>query len=324
MIDCIMEDGSKPPSNLTFKISGYLAELSKSSPAVKRQFFPSAEEVEDGGLGEDPLEEDSHVLVKGLVQKYPRRVLLVLTISCCAYCRFCTRRRMVDDDSRGTLTNKEVDEIVKYLKGHKEINEVIISGGDPLSVSERFGYVIDKLKELENLKILRIHTRVPVSNPKLINEKLVKVLKGIRKQIVYLSIHFEHPDELTKETMTAVEKIRKTGAILLSQSVFLRGVNDSVEVLKELFTRLVELGVRPYYIFRCDPVKGAGHFMVPFEKEREIMTRLRSELSGIACPTYVIDAPGGSGKVPVPLGYWGKVGRKFRDYLGEEIGVVGP
>ncbi len=139
---------------------------------------------------------------------------------------------------------------------------------------------------------------------------------------IYLSLHFEHPDEITAPVIKVVSRLRGAGAILLSQSVFLKGVNDDYEVLKELFNRLVELGIRPYYLYRCDPVVGSEHFIVPFDKEIEIMTKLRKELSGIACPTYVIDTPNGSGKIPVPLNFWQFDKKSFTDYNDKEIKII--
>ncbi|MFA4826805.1 MAG: KamA family radical SAM protein [Candidatus Shapirobacteria bacterium] len=315
----------EPPSNLVFKINPYLRKLAGVSAAVKRQFFPSAEENEVCDFSsEDPLDEDKNILVKGLVQKYPRRVLLELTMSCAAYCRFCTRRRMVSDIKKGQLEKKDIENVVDYLKKHEDINEVIISGGDPLMAQDILVYALEKLSKLKQLTILRVHTRVPVSNPRLVGKKVLDAFARIKKQAFYLSIHCEHPDEITKEVTLAISKIRKTGAVLLSQTVFLKGVNDSVETLKNLFTRLVELGIRPYYIYRCDPVKGAEHFLVPFEREIQIMTDLKKEVSGLAYPMYVIDAPGGSGKVPVGLNFWKGEKRAFWDYEGKRIEVVGP
>ncbi len=267
MIYSIMKSEDEPPSSLVFKVTPYLERLAGKSAAVKKEFYPSPKENEADGCGcEDPLLEEPNTIVKGLVQKYPKRVLLELTLSCAAYCRFCTRRRKVDDLVQGRLTREDVDEVTKYIKEHKDINEIIFSGGDPLMSPEMLEYGIEKLSGLENVKIIRVHTRVPVVDPGAIDERILDIFRKIKKQAFYLSLHFEHPDEITEEVEEVIGKFRKLGAILLSQSVFLRGVNDSVDVLEKLFNRLTELGVRPYYIYRCDPVKGAMHFMVPFKK----------------------------------------------------------
>lgn len=316
-------DDDKPPGSLVVSISSHLRKLAKKSPAVKREFYPSEEEsLCSASSYIDPLLEEKFTKTKGLVHKYPSRVLITLTASCAAYCRFCTRRRMVGDIEKGKLTKGDVDKMVEYLNSNKSINEVILSGGDPFTVPDLLVYTISKIKRLKQIKIIRIHTRVPVSCPSAVTPEILKAIKSIKTKPIYLSIHFEHPDELTKPTIRAVKAIREAGAILLSQSVFLKGVNDSFKVLRELFTRLSELGIRPYYLYRCDPVRGVEHFMVPFEKEIEIMTKLRSVLSGIACPTYVIDTPNGSGKIPVPLEYWKFERQKFKDFDGNQITVI--
>ncbi len=300
----LITDEEPPPNGLVFQVSPHLAKLSENSPAIRRQFYPSDDELQiSDETYEDPLLEDSHVVTKGLVHKYPSRVLVTLTMTCAAYCRFCTRRRIVSDMEKGKLTSADVDNMVKYLTAHPEINEVIFSGGDPVTAHNLLIEAIDKIRALPQIKVIRVHTRTPVSQPSLITPKLLKTFKQI-EQPLYVSVHFEHPDEMSPETLTVIKKIQKTGAILLSQSVFLKGVNDSVEVLEELFNRLIQIGVRPYYIFRCDPTKGVEHFIVPLEKEIAIMTELRKRLSGLAWPTYVIDTPNGSGKIPVPLDFW--------------------
>lgn len=309
------------PNGLVFSVSNHLKKLAKKSPAVKREFYPSDEEYKCTQMSyDDPLLEDENTKVKGLVHKYTNRVLVLLTMSCAAYCRFCTRRRIVSDINGGLVTRSDISNMEKYLLSHPEINEVVISGGDPLTAPQLLIYALNKFKKLKQIKIIRIHTRVPVSNPKLLNAKLLNSIKLI-KQPVYVSVHFEHPDELTKLTIKAIHDLRKAGAILLSQSVFLKGVNDSYSILYQLFSSLATIGIRPYYIYRCDPVKGAEHFIVPFEKEIEIMTKLRSTLSGVACPLYVIDTPNGSGKVPVPLNFWKFEKNSFTDYEGKLINL---
>ena len=312
----------KISAGLVVSISNHLKKLAKKSSAVRREFYPSVEEYKcTAAAYDDPLIEDEHTKVKGLVHKYSSRVLILLAMSCAAYCRFCTRRRIVSDITGGLVTRSDISNMVKYISSRSEINEVVISGGDPLTAPKKLIFALNQFKKMPQIKIIRIHTRVPVSNPKLLTADILQAIKKI-KQPVYVSVHFEHPDELTPETIKAVQKLRLAGAILLSQSVFLKGVNDDYSVLRTLFTRLSELGIRPYYIYRCDPVKGAEHFIVPFEKEIEIMTKLRTNLSGIACPLYVIDTPNGSGKVPVPLNFWKFDRTKFKDYQGSNISLT--
>lgn len=303
------------------KISKHLKKLAKKSRAVRKEFYPSKKENKYSKRAFiDPLLEDKFTPLKGLCYKYPKRVLVEITMNCASFCRFCTRRRKVSDIKKGRLGKENVDKMVDYFKARPEINEVIFSGGDPLMVNQNLLiYALRKFSHLPQIKILRVHTRVPISNPKLLTRKVLKAFSEIKKQPFYVSIHFEHPDELTPRTIKAIKDLRKTGAILISQSVFLKGINDSYKVLKELFTKITELGVRPYYIYHCDLVKGIEHFIVPIEKEIKIMTKLRKNLSGIAFPFHVVDTPNGSGKIPVPLDFWRFDKSHFKDFKDKKI-----
>lgn len=306
------------------KRSGHIDRLSSVEPAVARQFVAAEEEDarRAGGIS-DPLLEDAHQAVRGLIHKYPNRVLLLLTAECAAYCRFCTRRRMVSDIERGRIGEGDIERWADYLRAHPEVTEVIFSGGDPLFVSdELFSLALERICALPTIRVVRIGTRVPVSAPEMVTDAKLDVIRSVR-QPVYVGVHFEHPSELNTETVAALSRLRKAGAILYSQTVFLSGVNDQFETLYELFSRLVEVGVRPYYIYRCDPVEGALHFQVEFEKERRIMTSLRRKLSGIACPTYVVDTPNGSGKIPVPLEFWDVDCSSYRDFHDESHEICG-
>ena len=255
------------------------------------------------GKNTDPLKEEKKSPMKGLIHRYPNRVLILLTLNCAAYCRFCFRRRIVSDIQAGILNNNDLNCIVAYIKKHSKIKEVMISRGDPLTqpkVLERF---LKKIIPLKQIEVIRIGTRLIVSDPQQIDNGILRILKLVKKQPLYLLLHFEHPDELTPETKKAVQKLRSTGAILLSQSVFLKGINDQVSVLEKLFEELVALGIRPYYILHNDEPKGTKHFTVDFKKERKIMTALRKRISGLAYPTYVYDQPEGTCKVPLPLDF---------------------
>jgi len=317
------ETDSEPPGNLIVKISPHLKSLAKKYPEIKRQFFPSSEENKSSKkCFSDPLVEEDFLKTKGLYHKYPKRVLILLTLACASYCRFCTRKRRISELKDAQLNEKDIKNIVEYLNKHQDINEVIFSGGDPFMSPKLLISAISKISLLPQIKIIRIHTRVPVSAPELVRKNLVSALGKIKKQALYISLHFEHPAEITKPTVKIINDLKKSGAILLSQSVFLSEVNDNFETLAELFTRLSELGVRPYYIFHCDPVIGSEHFIVPLKKEVEIVTKLRKELSGIACPTFVIDTPNGSGKIPVPLDFWEFENRSFKDYNDKKITVI--
>jgi len=301
------------------KTSEYIRELMNHSEAVRLQFEASAAEMDSQQCSDDdPLMERQYEVISGMINKYGNRVLCLLTSECASYCRFCTRRRLIAETEHGPATRAQIDDWVGYLEGHPEVREVIFSGGDPFTVDDAlFDYALSTVGQLGTVKVIRIGTRAPVSDPTLVT---VPKLESIRSldQTAYVSIHFEHPSELTDRTRTCLKGLQRSGAILFSQSVFLKDVNDDYQTLFDLFTNLFEIGVRPYYIYRCDPVEGAMHFRADFDKERRIMTQLRAGLSGLACPTYVIDVPHGSGKVPVPLGFWDSETSAYTDFLGEK------
>jgi len=308
---------------LATRLSPYLQGLTKKCPAIAKEFIPSTKEGEDEtSTFEDPLIEEQHTPTRGLVHKYDNRALVLLTMNCAAYCRFCTRRRKVSDIEKGILTESDIDNMVRYVKDHPEIKELIFSGGDPSTVPVLLKKALKKFTVLPQIKIIRVASRLPVVNPSMVNRQLISALSVVKKQPLYIMVHFEHPAEITPEAVNAVKKLQKVGTMLLNQSVFLKGVNDSVETLYELFSKLVEIGVKPYYLYRCDPVKGAEHFIIPFKREVEIFTELRKRLSGLATPTYVIDAPNGAGKIPVPLNFWKCDQGGYKDFNDKEAKVV--
>lgn len=239
-------------------------------------------------LLKDPLMEEKFTKMKGLVYKYSGRVLVELNNICPIYCKFCTRKRETFKKEKWQLNNKEIKNVLDFLDKNSEIREVIISGGDPLMSPVELIFLLKKIEKLENIKIIRIHTRMPITAPKYIDINIFDYLADFKKT-VYLSIHCNLAKEITVESIEVFNKFRKVGVILYSQSVLLKGINDSVEKLQNLFEKLLELGVRPYYIYRCDSVIGLENFIVPLKKEKEIMTKLREKISGLACPIYVID-----------------------------------
>jgi len=301
------------------KTSEHIECLMVCEEAVRRQFEVGEEELcQDFQADSDPLREKEHEVVPGMINKYGNRALCLLTAECAAYCRFCTRRRLVSDIERGRVDRAHVDRWVDYLAAHPVVKEVILSGGDPfIADDDLFGYALDSLSAVDSIKVIRIGTRAPVSDPSLVNCGKLDAIHRMDKP-VYVGIHFEHPAEITRRTVCAVKDLRRAGAILYSQSVFLKGVNDDYQTLHALFTRLLEIGVRPYYIYRCDPVPGAMHFIVDPAKERRIMTRLRRTLSGLAFPTYIVDAPDGSGKIPIPLDFWDADTTSYTDFQGKK------
>lgn len=301
--------------NLLSKTTPHLDNLIKNHPEIKKQFVPSGEEQNSANITlYDPLLEENHTVVKGLVHKYDNRALALLTMNCGAYCRFCTRRRCVSDIKKGILTEEDLDNMAKYLIDHPQIKELILSGGDPLTVPVTLKSALSRFAHMPQIKVIRVGSRLPIVNPEMINDAVIEALGLVVNQPLYVMLHFEHPAEITPETIAALKRLKTVSSMIFSQSVFLKGVNDSYETLYELFSRLIEVGVKPYYIYHCDPVKGAEHFIVPIQKEVEIMTKLRKNLSGLAYPTHVIDTPNGSGKIPVPLGFWETNLSSFSDF----------
>jgi lysine 2,3-aminomutase len=292
---------------------------------IRLQVVPREDEllVSPGDM-EDPCGEDHDSVVDGLVHRYPDRVLLLALDTCAAYCRYCTRSRLVSQGELDPLTRR-LDAIVNYLTQHTEVRDVLLSGGDPLLMSEdRLDELLGRLAAIPHIEFLRIGSRVPGFLPQRITPQLVAVL---RKYRVWLSLHFSHPRELTPEVAQACDRLADGGIPLGAQTVLLKGVNDDVQVLKDLFQGLLKIRVRPYYLYQCDPVVGTGHLRTTVAKGMELMAGLRGFTTGYAVPTYVIDAPGGGGKVPVQrdsiLSYEnGQV--LLRNWAGETFSYVDP
>lgn len=263
---------------------------------------PQIGELFDGPfLTEDPLSEEEDMPVPGLVHRYPDRALLIATSACAVYCRHCTRKR-VTGHREGVMTRAELDRVVAYLRRHPEIRDLIISGGDPLTLATGvLQEILALLRGIPSLEIIRIGTRAPVTMPMRITDELVQMLR--RYHPVYVNTHFNHPVELTPESAEACLRLADAGIPLGNQSVLLKGVNDSAEVLETLFRALLRIRVRPYYLFQCDLVQGVEHFRTPISRGLEIMEYLRGRLSGLAIPTFVVDAPHGGGKIPLLPNY---------------------
>jgi lysine 2,3-aminomutase len=242
---------------------------------------------------------------KGLIHKYNSRVLIMLSYTCAANCRYCERQDRVGTgrDKEGMLTEHDIDDIYNYMKHHTDINEVIFSGGDPLTNPKVLRYACFRLSKIEHIKIFRIHTKLPINNPLAVNFDLLEEIVGL-KPVFYLSIHVNHPDELNESSIPVINNIRKLGFIMLSQSVFLKNINNNIDVLERLFTILSQIGVRPYYIYHCTNIPTNKHFVMSIKEEMLIMTELRNRLSGIAFPTHVIDLMNAVGKIIVPTNHW--------------------
>ncbi len=268
----------------------------------------------------DPCGEDSHMPVPGLVHRYPDRVLFLVNETCSVYCRYCTRSRLVGSGKHQV----EFGEVYEYLRNHPEVRDVLISGGDPLVMSdEKLEGIIQNLRAIPHLDIVRIGSKIPVVLPQRITDDLVNMLKKCHP--FYMSIHFLHPAEITPEVEAACNKLADAGIPTFSQTVLLKGVNDDPAVMKELMLKLLKIRVRPYYIYQCDPVQGTTHFRTSVDKGLEIMEHLRGHITGYGVPTYVIDAPGGGGKIPISPDYIvsrepGKITlRNFRNQVYEYI-----
>ncbi|MEC9484586.1 MAG: lysine 2,3-aminomutase [Candidatus Izemoplasma sp.] len=276
-------------------------EKGKRDP-IYLQAIPQMEELHYGiHDSDDPLHEDADSVAPGLTHRYPDRVLFLITDMCSMYCRHCTRRRFAGQQDSGSKLD-HVEQALAYIREHPEVNDVILSGGDALLVSdERLEYIISELRKIDHIGVIRLGSRTPVVMPQRITPKLVNMLKKYHP--IWVNTHFNHYKELTEETKHALDLLADAGIPLGNQSVLLKGVNDCVHVMKKLVKRLIKLRVRPYYIYQCDLTKGIEHFRTPVSKGIEIIEGLRGHISGIAVPTFVVDAPGGGGKIPVMPNY---------------------
>jgi lysine 2,3-aminomutase len=271
---------------------------------IARQFIPDpAELVVRSEELADPIGDDVHSAVEGVVHRYPDRVLLKLVHVCPVYCRFCFRREMVGPRGRGTLSPRQLDVALDYIRGDHRIWEVILTGGDPLVLSaRRLRTAMRQLAAIDHVKIIRVHSRVPAVAPALITRELVRALCS-RTQATYVVLHINHTRELTKDARTACARLIDAGIPLLSQSVLLRGVNDDPATLAELFRALVENRIKPYYLHHADLAPGTAHLRTTIPDGQRLMRALRGTLSGLCQPTYVLDIPGGAGKVPAGPAY---------------------
>lgn len=279
-----------------------LMDLNDPEDPIRKQAIPSADELyfapEESA---DSLHEDTDSPVKGLTHRYPDRVLFLLTDRCASYCRHCTRRRLVGQTDN-SMPKEQIDACIEYIRNHPEVRDVLLSGGDVFMQSdEMLEYVISSLREIPHVEIIRLGTRVPVVMPQRITQDLCDMLKKYHP--IWVNVHFNHPNEITPESAAACAKLADAGIPLGNQSVLLAGVNDCVHVMRKLVNDLVKIRVRPYYIYVCDLSLGLSHFRTPVSKGIEIIEGLRGHTSGYCIPTFVVDAPGGGGKVPVMPNY---------------------
>ncbi|MGH7538212.1 MAG: KamA family radical SAM protein [Gemmatimonadales bacterium] len=283
--------------NFEFRISPAMVDLIQApDDPIWRQYVPTVQEleIEDGLV--DSLAEDAHSPVPNITHRYPDRALFLVSPVCAAYCRFCTRRRKVGDPEK--IPMAQLESAFAYLAQHTEIRDVIMSGGDPLLLSDRrLNEICARLRTIPHIEIIRIGSRVPCHLPERITPELCAILQ--RYHPLYINTHFNHPDELTPAAVAALGRLADAGIPLGCQTVLLKDVNDDPAVMKLLMQKLLVARVRPYYIYQCDQVAGAEHFRTTVEKGLEIVQALRGWTSGLAVPHYVIDAPGGGGKIPL-------------------------
>ncbi len=279
-----------------------LIDGSNSDCALRKTIVPSKKEFVRGiGEADDPLGEDGHSPVPGLVHRYPDRVLLLALDFCSTYCRYCTRSRVV---GHGEIApnEKRLELVFDYLKRTPQVRDVLISGGDPLAMSdEKLDWLLGRLRQIKHIEFVRIGTKMPAVLPQRITPELTRVLRKYHP--LWMSLHFLHPDECTPEAAKACNRLADAGIPLGSQTVLLKGVNDNVDTMKSMVQKLLTMRVRPYYLYQCDPISGSSHFRTPVEKGLEIIEGLRGHTTGYAVPTYVIDAPGGGGKIPLQPNY---------------------
>ena len=278
----------------------YLSLIDTDDPhdPIRKQSIPTINElyISPDDL-QDPLHEDSDSPVPGLTHRYPDRVLFLITDMCAMYCRHCTRRRFAGQRD-AALPTERIDKAIDYIARTPQVRDVLLSGGDALLMSnDKLEYILKKLRDIPHVEIIRIGTRTPVVMPQRITDDLVNMIKKYHP--VWVNTHFNHPNEITPESTEACARLADAGIPLGNQSVLLRGINDCSHVMKKLVTGLVKIRVRPYYIYICDQSMGISHFRTPVSKGIEIIENLRGHVSGYAVPTFVVDAPGGGGKIPV-------------------------
>ena len=274
----------------------YLSLIRNRGDAIHRQCIPDIREITDEKGWEDPLDEEGNSPVPGLTHRYPDRVLFLVASQCAMYCRFCNRKRKVGYSSM--VSKESIREGLAYIRGHREIRDVLLSGGDPLLLENgKLHRILSDLRSIPHVEIIRIGTRVPCALPQRITTQLARMLKEFHP--LYINTHFNHPSEITASSSLACKRLADAGIPLASQTVLLKGVNDDSVTVKRLMRQLLAIRVRPYYLFQADLAKGTSHFWTPVSKGPEIIAGLQGHTSGLCIPHFAIDLPGGGGKVPL-------------------------
>ena len=311
--EAVMRHKGSLPVGITPYYASLMSRHDADDPLRRTHIPVGTEYLQTPGEADDPLGEDHDSAVPGLVHRYPDRVLFLVTGTCSTYCRYCTRSRMVGAvGGEYSFSKSQWEKALAYIEAHTEIRDVLLSGGDPLTLAdEPLEYLLTRLRAIKHVEFLRIGTKVPVVLPMRVTKSLTRILKKMHP--LWMSIHFTHPSELSKEVTESTARLADAGIPLGSQTVLLKGINDEVETMKSLYHGLLMRRVKPYYLYQCDPITGASHFRTPVEKGLEIIEGLRGHTTGYAVPHYVIDAPGGGGKIPVVPDYL--VGRDGEDVV---------
>jgi lysine 2,3-aminomutase len=290
-----------PLSITPYYLSQIMVNNYKNDPIFKQSFPSPKELIISNADMEDPLAEDEDSPVKGITHRYPDRVLFHISNKCAMYCRHCTRKRKVGDIDF-IPTKEDILKGIEYIKSNSSVRDVLLSGGDPLLLPDDFlDWILTEIEQISHVEVIRLGTRIPVVLPYRITDNLVNMLKAHKP--LWINTHVNHPRELTSDTIESLDKLSDAGIPLGNQSVLLAGVNDCVNIMKKLVRKLVQHRVRPYYLYQCDLSIGLSHFRTPVSKGIEIIEGLRGHTSGFAVPTYVIDAPGGGGKIPIMPNY---------------------
>jgi lysine 2,3-aminomutase len=318
--------GGRLPLGITPYYASLLDPLDPDEP-IRRSMIPvGGELVRGSGEADDPLDEESGSPLPGLVHRYPDRVLFLVTSFCATYCRYCTRARMVGHTGEYHFNESQYQRAIDYIAAHREIRDVLLSGGDVLTMADaRIAWLLERLRAIPHVEFLRIGTKLPAVLPQRITPELLAMLR--RFHPLWMSIHFMHPAELTPEVGQACERIADAGIPTGSQTVLIRGVNDDVDTMKRLMQGLLRHRVRPYYLYQCDPISGSEHLRTSVAKGLEIIAGLRGYTTGYACPTFVVDGPGGGGKIALlPDAVVGRDGDNLllRNYAGEIVAYPDP
>jgi len=294
---------SRHTGSLPVGITPYYASLmdlkDASEPLRRTHIMTGDEYLRSAGEDDDPLGEDHDMVAPGIVHRYPDRVLFLTTGTCSTYCRYCTRARAVGDPGgEYQLTRRKWEQALDYIEAHTEIRDVLLSGGDPLTLGDdALEWLLSRLRAMKHIEFLRIGTKMPVVTPQRVTKELIAILKKYHP--LWMSLHFTHPNELTDEVTESTARLADAGIPLGSQTVLMKGINDDIEVMKPLMQGLLKRRVRPYYLYQCDPIRGSAHFRTKVEKGLEIIEGLRGHTTGYATPIFAVDAPGGGGKIQI-------------------------